>query len=94
MPLLLVLSLVVVGVLGFVAGFSIAGTRPDRRGPNDERLSEALRRREAFTEHLRELAWRDRDVAPELATIVLDEIRVFTADPEAWERRQLGDGRS
>lgn len=92
MPLLFVLVVVLVGGLGFVAGSAIASTRPDRRGPNDERLSEALRRHQAFTEHLRELAWRDRDVAPELATIVLDEIRAFSADPEGWERRQLGGG--
>lgn len=89
MPLLLVLLLVLVGVLGYAAGWSIASTRPDRRGPNDERLADALRRREAFLEHLRELAWRDRDVAPELSTILLDEIRTFSADPEGWERRQL-----
>lgn len=29
---------------------------------------------EAFIEHLREVAWQHRDVSPELATIILDEI--------------------
>lgn len=90
MTLLFVMCLVLVGVLGYAAGWSIASTRPDRRGPNDERLADAVRRREAFTEHLRELAWRDRDVAPELSAILLDEIRAFSADPEGWERRRLG----
>ena len=44
-----------------------------------------MRRRDAFIEHLRELAWRDRDVAPELSTVVLDEIRAL--------RAQYDDGR-
>jgi hypothetical protein len=30
--------------------------------------------RDAFIEHLRELAWQHRDVSPELSTIVIDEI--------------------
>ena len=42
-----------------------------------------------FPEHLRELAWRDRDVAPELSTVVLDEIRRFSADPDGWDPRSL-----
>lgn len=29
---------------------------------------------EAFIEHLRELAWQHRDIAPELSTIITDEI--------------------
>ena len=49
-----------------------------------------MRRRDAFIEHLRELAWRDRDVAPELSTVVLDEIRRFSADPDGWDPRSLG----
>lgn len=90
MALFFVLLTAVVGVLAFGAGFSAASSRPGGPAINDVRLAADLRRREALTEHLREIAWRDRDVAPELSTVILDEIRIFAADPEAWERRQLG----
>lgn len=46
-------------------------------------LQTALRERDELVQHLRELAWDHRDVSPELATIVLDEIRQA-------ERRGMG----
>jgi len=46
-------------------------------------LRTRLRERELLVEHLRELAWDHRDVSPELATIILDEIRTA-------ERRNRG----
>ncbi len=33
-----------------------------------------LAERDAFIEQLRELAWQHRDIAPELSTIIIDEI--------------------
>ena len=74
--------LMVGGVVGFAVGRAGAPRSPDP--------TTAVRRRDAFIEHLRELAWRDRDVAPELSTVVLDEIRRFSADPDGWDPRSLG----
>ena len=34
----------------------------------------ALAERDAFIEHLREVAWQHRDIAPELSTIIIDEV--------------------
>ncbi|ANH39629.1 hypothetical protein I601_3222 [Nocardioides dokdonensis FR1436] len=83
MPIALLLVLLLLGAAaGFAAGRSA--------GPGGPDLTASLRRRDAFIEHLREVAWRDRDIAPELSTVLLDDIRVFTADPDGWERRTLG----
>ncbi|NYD58945.1 hypothetical protein BKA08_003183 [Nocardioides marinisabuli] len=82
-PAALLLVLLLLGAaVGFAVGRSAAPPGPD--------LSGALRRRDAFIEHLREVAWQDRDVAPELSTVLLDDIRRFTADPDGWEQ---GPGR-
>ncbi len=81
MALVLLLVLVVAAV-AFAAG---RGAAPRGADPSLE-----VRRRDAFIEHLREVAWRDRDVAPELSTILLDDIRRFTADPDGWDPRSLG----
>lgn len=78
--------LLVGGAVGFAAGRAGAPRSPD---PSIDPTM-AVRRRDAFIEHLRELAWRDRDVAPELSTVVLDEIRRFSADPDGWDPRSLG----
>lgn len=78
--------LLVGGAVGFAAGRAGAPRSSDLG--IDPAL--AVRRRDAFIEHLRELAWRDRDVAPELSTVVLDEIRRFSADPDGWDPRSLG----
>lgn len=78
--------LLVGGAVGFAAGRAGAPRSPDLS--TDPTM--AVRRRDAFIEHLRELAWRDRDVAPELSTVVLDEIRRFSADPDCWDPRSLG----
>lgn len=84
MPVALLLVLLLVGAAA--AGFAL-GRSAVRPGPD---LSAALRRRDAFIEHLREVAWQDRDIAPELSTVLLDDIRRFTADPDGWEQ---GPGR-
>ncbi len=80
-PLASLVLLLVAGAVGFVIGRSGAPRSPDP--------TMAVRRRDAFIEHLREVAWRDRDVAPELSTVVLDDIRRFTADPDGWDPRSL-----
>ena len=66
-PLLLLLLLVVAALAGF-AGYAYGLTR---RGTAS---APEIAERDAFIEHLRELAWQHRDVSPELATIVIDEI--------------------
>ncbi|MBM7506353.1 hypothetical protein ABKW28_01850 [Nocardioides sp. 31GB23] len=76
--------LVVASAVGFAIGRSGAPRAPDPA------TTTAVRRRDAFIEHLREVAWRDRDIAPELSTVLLDDIRRFTADPDGWDPRSLG----
>lgn len=67
-PQLLILVLLVVAALAGFAGYSLGLSR--RASATAPELAE----RESFIEHLRELAWEHRDVSPELATIVIDEI--------------------
>jgi len=63
----LILLAVVAGAVGFALGYFLA-PRQDRS------LLRALDEHDAFLEHLRELSWQNRDVSPELSTILLDEI--------------------
>lgn len=86
LPLLLML---LIGGFGFMAGRASAVREPLQATPEHRALQQAVRRRDAFIDSLRELMWRDRDVSPELSTIALDEIRRFTDDPDGWERRYL-----
>ena len=51
---------------GYLLGVSSANTGPSQ--------TNAIAERDGFIEHLREVAWQHRDVAPELSTILLDEI--------------------
>ncbi len=77
---LLVLVLMAVGLpVAFWLGRSSAPQLPS----SDAELAE----RDAFIEQLRELAWQNRDVSPELSTIVIDEItrhhRRLSSGPDA-----------
>ena len=69
--LLLPLFLVLVGV-AFWAGRMSVGGAPTPITPTA--APRELAERDAFIEQLRELAWQHRDVAPELSTIIIDEI--------------------
>lgn len=67
LPLLIIGVVIVVAAL--VAMRSGRSNRPDAVA-----LEREIAERDAFIEHLRELAWQHRDIAPELSTIVIDEI--------------------
>lgn len=54
------------GVIGWFLGRAAADRTPTQHA--------AIAERDAFLEHLRELAWQHRDVSPELSTILIDEI--------------------
>ena len=54
------------GVIGWFLGRAAADQAPTQRA--------AIAERDAFIDHLREVAWQHRDVSPELSTIVIDEI--------------------
>ncbi len=69
LPLLIAIALVVATALGFWAGRSTAPMSLD--------LGAEIERRDRFIEELRETTWQHREIAPELATIVLDEISTF-----------------
>jgi hypothetical protein len=79
MPMwIFVFVLVAVGLVAFavvmLTGANKPAPLPGAHTPPrlpDPRLAEA----EEFIEHLRELAWDHRDIAPELSTIIIDEIR-------------------
>ena len=45
--------------------------------PPGPELRRSLAEHQRFVGDLRELVWQHRDLAPELSTIVLDEIRTF-----------------
>ena len=68
MSMLLVLFLVVALPAAFFVGRTTAPSAAAPAAPAD------VAERDAFIEQLRELAWQHRDVAPELSTILLDEI--------------------
>lgn len=77
---LLFLALLAVGLpVAFWLGRSTAPQQPS----SDAAVAE----RDAFIEQLRELAWQNRDVSPELSTIVIDEItrhhRRLSSGPES-----------
>ena len=59
------------GVIGWFLGRAAADQAPTQAA--------AIAERDAFLEHLRELAWQHRDVSPELSTIVIDEITTHRA---------------
>jgi hypothetical protein len=68
---LLPLFLVLVGVAFWAGRMSVGAPTPavaPAAAPRE------LAERDAFIEQLRELAWQHRDVAPELSTIIIDEI--------------------
>ena len=68
-PILLfafVLLLALAAGAGYLLGASSASQAPSQ--------SAELAQRDLFIEHLREVAWQNRDVSPELSTIVIDEI--------------------
>ena len=54
------------GIVGYFLGRASADLGPSQRAEIAER--------DAFIDHLREVAWQHRDVSPELSTIVIDEI--------------------
>lgn len=68
---------VVTAVAGFI-GYTL-GLRATTAGDAPTASTDA----EGFIEHLRELTWQHRDLAPELSTILLDEIA-------QRHRRELG----
>ena len=71
-PIVLVAILVVAalaGVVGYAVGYLSTARPTEATGPSPE-----LAERDAFIEHLREVAWQHRDVSPELSTILIDEI--------------------
>lgn len=66
LPVLFVLLAIVCGTIGYTVGRASApAALTDAAGTAE---------RDAFIEHLRELAWQHRDVSPELSTIIIDEI--------------------
>lgn len=68
---IVLLAVLVVALLAGVAGYAMGylSTARATAGPAPE-----VAERDAFIEHLREVAWQHRDVSPELSTILLDEI--------------------
>ena len=67
---IVLLAVVVVALLAGVIGYAVGYLSTARvTGPPPE-----LAERDAFIEHLREVAWQHRDVSPELSTILIDEI--------------------
>ena len=83
--MVLVFVVVLIG-LAFWAGRLSAGTGSATPLPPPPARGE-LAERDAFIEQLRELAWQHRDVAPELSTIIIDEItthhRRLSSGPDA-----------
>lgn len=67
-PIVLIAVLVVAALAG-VVGYAV-GSLSSTRSASPPELAE----RDAFIEHLREVAWQHRDVSPELSTILIDEI--------------------
>lgn len=77
MPIALVLLLMVAAIVSGVLGFWLGrGTAPVAVATAADRSGE-VERRDRFIESLRETTWQHRDLAPELSTIVLDEISTF-----------------
>lgn len=64
--LVVVFGLVLFGGVGYLLGYLSARQQPSGTA--------ALAESDAFIEHLRELCWQNRDIAPELSTILIDEI--------------------
>lgn len=85
--ILLMVAVGVSGAIGYAMGLASAGGRGPAGIPPDP-LAPALAERDAFIEHLRETAWQHRDVSPELATIVIDEI---TTHRQQLNRRPKDD---
>lgn len=69
------MTLTLAAGLGLMVGFLLGRWWAPSAG--DPAAREALADHERFLEHLRETTWEHRDLAPELSTIVLDEIRTF-----------------
>jgi hypothetical protein len=71
---ILLLAVLVVAALAGVVGYAMGYLSAARSTRDDGRPLPEVAERDAFIEHLRELAWQHRDVSPELSTIVIDEI--------------------
>ena len=69
--LFLLIFLVLVGAAFWAGRMSVGGAATP---PVATAAPRELAERDAFIEQLRELAWQHRDVAPELSTIIIDEI--------------------
>ena len=77
-------------IAGLAVALLLLGSRDREAVQANERLLSRQERAELdgrrdLDERLKDLAWDHRDIAPELATIVLDEIRSF----ERQQRRGL-----
>lgn len=70
--LFLLIFLVLVGAAFWAGRMSAGGPPTPPVAPTA--APRELAERDAFIEQLRELAWQHRDVAPELSTIIIDEI--------------------
>ena len=69
---LLIVMLVLIGAAFWAGRRSVGGAPTPQVAPSA--APRELAERDAFIEQLRELAWQHRDVAPELSTIIIDEI--------------------
>ncbi|PVG81704.1 hypothetical protein DDE18_17120 [Nocardioides gansuensis] len=67
-------QLLALALLTLVLGFGLGWLAAPRRSHELEAARAELQRRDQFLEQLRELTWEHRELAPELSTIVLDEI--------------------
>ncbi|MCD6639455.1 MAG: hypothetical protein LT071_06025 [Nocardioides sp.] len=71
-PVVSVLGVLLLLVIAAVVLLIVFGV--SRGQSRDTTTALEVAEREDFIEHLREVAWQHRDVSPELATIILDEI--------------------
>jgi hypothetical protein len=75
--------LVVAAVLAVLAVFAFARSLGREEARRAEREAERLR---LLLEEVKEVAWTNRDIAPELSTIIIDTIR---SEELGARRRQL-----
>lgn len=86
--------LIVFFVLAFGGSLIWRAMRPEKKSPvldRDERAE--LEDLQLLKTTLRELAWRDRDVNPELSSILLNEIEEYEQKRIRQRRLSAGDHR-
>ncbi len=87
--ILLVLLFAVAPVVAVVLKRDSATASADRTALAEARFE--VQQRDDLIAHIRETLWQHREIeASPVASIVLDDIRVFQRDPAGWRRPELG----